>query len=147
MYSKPDKRTDLPKWARVSIRLRPGTYTVQPRFMVAATPGVVGISRWLVPKLINLQVRNKPISFHIFAFGDMRHKTTILMITRGRTREISRCRKLRSYFKYVEVPSKVLAPEHREAPGQRSHRHCVAGIRFLGQVRCISNRITLLSHP
>ena len=72
--------------------------------MVAATPGVVGISRWLAPELINpprkkgrLQpVGTKQADIFAFAmlaievftgelpFGDVRHETATLMIALGK---------------------------------------------------------------
>lgn len=71
--------------------------------MVAATPGVVGISRWLAPELIDpprkkeyqQQVASEQADIFAFAmltievytgqlpFGDVRHETAILMIVRG----------------------------------------------------------------
>lgn len=71
--------------------------------MIAATPGVVGISRWLAPELINPPRKKgyrQPAGTEqadIFAFamlvievftgelpfGDIRHETAILMIARG----------------------------------------------------------------
>jgi len=76
-------------------------------FMVAATPGVVGISRWLAPELIDPPRSNadqQPVATEqadIFAFamlgievftgdlpfGDVRHETAILMIVRGQRPE------------------------------------------------------------
>ena len=72
-------------------------------FMVAATPGVVGISRWLAPELIDPPRKKgyqQPAATEqadIFAFamlaievytgklpfGDVRHEAAILMIVRG----------------------------------------------------------------
>ena len=69
-------------------------------FMVATTPGVVGISRWLAPELINHHGRRQPAGtkqVDIFAFamlgievftgelpfGNARHETAILMIAQG----------------------------------------------------------------
>ena len=72
-------------------------------FMNAATPGVVGISRWLAPELINpprKKGRPQPagteeadifafamLAIEIFTgalpFGDVRHETAILMIAQG----------------------------------------------------------------
>ena len=71
--------------------------------MIAATPGVVGISRWLAPELINpprKKGHRQPagteqadifafamLAIEVFAgdlpFGDVRHETAILMIARG----------------------------------------------------------------
>ena len=71
--------------------------------MVAATPGVVGISRWLAPELIDPPRRKgarQPagteqadifafamLAIEVFTgelpFGDVRHETAILMIARG----------------------------------------------------------------
>jgi hypothetical protein len=76
-------------------------------FMVAATPGAVGISRWLAPELINPPRKKgyrQPAGTEqadIFAFamlavevftgelpfGDVRHETAILMIARGQRPE------------------------------------------------------------
>lgn len=76
-------------------------------FMIAATPGVVGISRWLAPELINPPRKKggrQPAGTEqadIFAFamlvievftgrlpfGDVRHETAILMIARGQRPE------------------------------------------------------------
>ena len=76
-------------------------------FMEAATPGVVGISRWLAPELIDPPRRKghqQPAATEqadIFAFamlvvevftgdlpfGDVRHETAILMIVRGQRPE------------------------------------------------------------
>jgi len=76
-------------------------------FMVAATPGVVGISRWLAPELINpprKKGRRQPagtkqadifafamLVIEVFAgelpFGDVRHETAILMIAQGKRPE------------------------------------------------------------
>lgn len=76
-------------------------------FMVAATPGVVGISRWLAPELIDpprkkgYQQPPATEQADIFAFamlcievftgelpfGDVRHETAILMIVRGQRPE------------------------------------------------------------
>ena len=75
--------------------------------MVAATPGVVGISRWLAPELIDPphekgrqhEVATKPADIFAFAmlgievfsgdlpYGDVRHETAILMIVRGQRPE------------------------------------------------------------
>ena len=75
--------------------------------MEAATPGVVGISRWLAPELIDPPRRKghqQPAATEqadIFAFamlvvevftgdlpfGDVRHETAILMIVRGQRPE------------------------------------------------------------
>jgi len=72
-------------------------------FMVAATPGAVGISRWLAPELIDpprkkgykQPAATKEADIFAFAmlgievfteelpFGEMRHETAILMIVRG----------------------------------------------------------------
>jgi len=76
-------------------------------FMVAATPGVVGISRWLAPELIDPPRKKEyqqPAATEqadIFAlamldievytgelpFGDVRHETAIIMIVRGQRPE------------------------------------------------------------
>ena len=76
-------------------------------FMVAATPGVVGISRWLAPELINpprKKGRRQPagtkradifafamLGIEVFTgelpFGDVRHETAILMIAQGKRPE------------------------------------------------------------
>ena len=76
-------------------------------FMIAATPGAVGISRWLAPELINPPRKKEyrqPAGTEeadIFAFGMLtlevftgelpygsaRHETAILMIARGRRPE------------------------------------------------------------
>jgi hypothetical protein len=76
-------------------------------FMVAATPGAAGISRWLAPELINpprKKGHRQPAGTEqadIFAFamlavevfterlpfGDVRHETAILMIARGQRPE------------------------------------------------------------
>ena len=75
--------------------------------MIAATPGVVGISRWLAPELINPPRRRgyrQPagteqadifafamLAMEVFTgelpFGDVRHETAILMIARGQRPE------------------------------------------------------------
>ena len=72
-------------------------------FMIAATPGAVGISRWLAPELINpprKKGHRQPagteqadifafamLAIEVFTgelpFGDVRHETAILMIARG----------------------------------------------------------------
>jgi len=72
-------------------------------FMNAATPGVVGISRWLAPELINpprkkgyrQEAGTEQADIFAFAmlaievftgalpFGDVRHETAILMIAQG----------------------------------------------------------------
>lgn len=76
-------------------------------FMVAATPGAVGISRWLAPELIDpprkkgykQPAATKEADIFAFAmlgievfteelpFGDVRHETAILMIVRGQRPE------------------------------------------------------------
>jgi len=75
-------------------------------FMIAATPGVVGISRWLAPELINppKKGRRQPagteqadifafgmLAIEVFTgklpFGDVRHETAILMIAQGQRPE------------------------------------------------------------
>jgi len=76
-------------------------------FMIAATPGVVGISRWLAPELIDPPRKKgyqqpagtKPADIFAFAmlaievftgelpFGSVRHETAILMIARGQRPE------------------------------------------------------------
>jgi len=76
-------------------------------FMSAATPGVVGMSRWLAPELINPPRRKEhrqpagTAKADIFAFamlvievftgelpfGNVRHETAILMIARGQRPE------------------------------------------------------------
>lgn len=72
------------------------------RFAIAATPGVVGCSRWLAPEIINpprkgnrSRVESEPADVFAFAmvavevftgelpFGEVRHETAILMICRG----------------------------------------------------------------
>lgn len=75
--------------------------------MVAATPGVVGISRWLAPELIDpprkkehhQPAATEPADIFAFAmlgvevytgelpFGEVRHETAILMIVRGQRPE------------------------------------------------------------
>jgi len=82
-----------------------GLMTIQSNhaFMNAATPGVVGISRWLAPELINpprkkgsrQPAATEPADIFAFAmlaievftgalpFGDVRHETAILMIAQG----------------------------------------------------------------
>ena len=74
--------------------------------MNAATPGVVGISRWLAPELINPPKKGQRqpagteqadifalamLAIEIFTgalpFGDVRHETAILMIAIGRRPE------------------------------------------------------------
>lgn len=72
-------------------------------FMNAATPGVVGISRWLAPELINPPRKKghrqeagteqadifafSMLAIEVFTgalpFGDVRHETAILMIAQG----------------------------------------------------------------
>ena len=79
-------------------------------FTIAATPGAVGISRWLAPELINPPRKKgyrQPAGTEkadIFAFamlvvevftgelpfGDVRHETAILMIAQGQRPEKSR---------------------------------------------------------
>src|ERR1700753_1544852 len=76
-------------------------------FMVAASPGVVGISRWLAPELIDpprKRGHQTPVATQradIFAFamlnievftgelpfGDIKHETAILKIVRGQRPE------------------------------------------------------------
>ena len=88
--------------------------------MEAATPGVVGISRWLAPELIDpprKKGHQQPAATEqadIFAFamlvvevftgelpfGDVRHETAILMIVRGQRPE-----------KPQDVESRGLTPE------------------------------------
>lgn len=75
--------------------------------MIAATPGAVGISRWLAPELINPPCKKghhqlpgtQQADIFAFAmlvievftgalpFGDVRHETAILMIARGQRPE------------------------------------------------------------
>lgn len=78
-----------------------------PAFVVAATPGVVGISRWLAPEIIDPPRKKKhqiPVATEqadIFAFamlnievftgelpfGDVKHETVIFKIARGQRPE------------------------------------------------------------
>ena len=89
-------------------------------FMVAATPGVVGISRWLAPELIDpprKKWRQQPMATEqadIFAFAmlaievytgelpfcDVRHETAVLMILRGQRQD-----------KPADADSRGLTPE------------------------------------
>ena len=108
--------TDSPNQANVLIsssgHARLSDYGLMPiqsnhAFMVAATPGVVGISRWLAPEIIDPPRRKsyrQPAGTEqadIFAFamlvievftgelpfGDVKHETAILMIAQGQRPE------------------------------------------------------------
>ena len=102
--------------------------------MIAATPGAVGISRWLAPELINpsrkkgyrqpagtgqadifafailvVEVVTGELSFGSVSYSDDRPRTE--------TRETSRRRKRWPCYRNMEVHSAMLAPKtHKKTP-------------------------------